>query len=76
MSQAAEALQHVSLSYPRTGLDWVTIALSLIGIGLCIRWRREGDLSFGTDAGNEVENDAELLIDDAGEVATSESGVN
>ena len=37
----------VSLTYSRTGLDWVTVLLSLAGIGLCIRWRREGDLDHG-----------------------------
>ena len=34
----------MSLTYSRTGLDWVTVLLSLAGIGLCIRWRLEGDL--------------------------------
>lgn len=67
--------EHVSMSYTRTGLDWVTILLSLIGIGLCIRWRREGDLSFVGPAGDEGRSDAELLIEDAGEVAASESGL-
>ena len=37
----------VSLTYSRTGLDWVTVLLSLAGIGLCIRWRPEGDLDHG-----------------------------
>ena len=37
----------VSLTYSRTGLDWVTVLLSLAGIGLCIRWRRDGDLDHG-----------------------------
>ena len=68
--------EHVSMAYTRTGLDWATIALSLIGIGLCIRWRREGDLSFDDPAGDEGGSDAELLIDDAGAVTASESGVN
>lgn len=65
--------QHVSMAYARTGLDWVTIVLSLIGIGLCVRWRREGDLAFDISTGDEVGSDAELPTDDVSEVVESES---
>ncbi|MGB0470096.1 MAG: hypothetical protein ACPGKP_05805 [Ilumatobacteraceae bacterium] len=50
----------VSLTYSRTGLDWVTVLLSLAGIGLCIRWRREGDLDHGHSPAP-----VELAADDA-----------
>ena len=50
----------VSLTYSRTGLDWVTVLLSLAGIGLCIRWRREGDLDHGHSLAP-----VELAADDA-----------
>ena len=35
---------HVELSYGRRGIDYAAIVLTLIGIGLCVWWRREGDL--------------------------------
>jgi hypothetical protein len=35
---------HVELTYGRRTIDYLAILLTLIGIGLCIWWRREGDL--------------------------------
>ena len=66
--------EHVSLSYARTGLDWVTIALSLIGVGLCVRWRREGDVTLGETRSAAGADDIEFPTDDGGVVAETESG--
>lgn len=66
--------EHVSLSYARTGLDWVTIALSLIGVGLCVRWRREGDVAYGETGSAAGADDIEFPTDDGGAVAETESG--
>jgi hypothetical protein len=35
---------HVELSFGRTASDYVTILLTLVGIGLCFVWRRKGDV--------------------------------
>jgi hypothetical protein len=35
---------HVELSFGRTPSDYVTILLTLVGIGLCFVWRRKGDV--------------------------------
>ena len=35
---------HVELTYGRTPIDYVTMLLSLVGIGLCFVWRRKGDV--------------------------------
>jgi hypothetical protein len=55
----------VSLTYSRTGLDWVTVLLSLAGIGLCVRWRREGDLDHGHSPAPVEPADDDALADDA-----------
>ena len=71
--------EHVSLSYGRTGLDWATVLLSFIGIGLCIRWRREGDASFGDEGSGEPNESSPLPVSDPlGDVGSEsvESGVS
>ncbi|MGA0885140.1 MAG: hypothetical protein ACO3SK_04305 [Ilumatobacteraceae bacterium] len=57
--------EHVSLSFGRTGLDWVTVLLSLAGIGLCIRWRREGDASFDGEGSSEPNESSSALVSDS-----------
>jgi len=57
--------EHVSLSFGRTGLDWVTVLLSLAGIGLCIRWRREGDASFDDEGSSEPNESSSALVFDS-----------
>ncbi|MGA0035537.1 MAG: hypothetical protein ACO3HT_05340 [Ilumatobacteraceae bacterium] len=57
--------EHVSLSFGRTGLDWVTVLLSLAGIGLCIRWRREGDASFDDEGSSEPNESSSALVSDS-----------
>jgi hypothetical protein len=40
----------VTLSYDaRTALDWFFYLLTLVGIGLCVLWRRQGDLVYPSD---------------------------
>jgi hypothetical protein len=36
----------VELTYGRSLIDHVSVLLTLVGIGLCVWWRREGDLDF------------------------------
>jgi hypothetical protein len=40
---------HVELSYGRTATDYVTILLTLVGIGLCFLWRRQGDVVHASE---------------------------
>jgi hypothetical protein len=35
---------HVELTYGRTPVDYITMLLTLVGIGLCFVWRRQGDV--------------------------------
>lgn len=35
---------HVELSYGRTPVDYASMLLTLVGVGLCFWWRREGDI--------------------------------
>ena len=35
---------HVELEYGRTPIDYLSILLTFVGIGLCFWWRREGDI--------------------------------
>ncbi|PIE31353.1 MAG: hypothetical protein CSA55_05975 [Ilumatobacter coccineus] len=42
--------RQVELHYGRSGVDLISIVLTLIGIGLCIWWRREGDLDLDSSA--------------------------
>jgi hypothetical protein len=35
---------HVELEYGRTAIDYLSILLTLVGVGLCVWWRREGDV--------------------------------
>jgi hypothetical protein len=39
----------VTLSYSKTPLDWFFYALTAIGIGLCVYWRRRGDVEYPSD---------------------------
>jgi hypothetical protein len=39
----------VVLSYSKTPLDWFFYALTFVGIGLCVYWRRRGDLVYASD---------------------------
>jgi hypothetical protein len=40
----------VELTYDRSGLDLFFYALTLAGIGLCVYWRRRGDMDFSDPA--------------------------
>ena len=40
---------HVELGYGRTMADWLTILATLFGIGLCVFWRRRGDVQHLAD---------------------------
>jgi hypothetical protein len=40
---------HVELAYGRTFSDYFTILLTLIGIGLCVFWRRQGDVEHAAE---------------------------
>ena len=35
---------HVEMTYGRSTSDYITILLTLVGIGLCFLWRRQGDV--------------------------------
>jgi hypothetical protein len=37
---------HVELTYGRRGIDYLAVALTLLGIALCFWWRREGDIVY------------------------------
>jgi len=39
----------VTLSYAKTPLDWFFYSLTLIGIVLCVYWRRRGDVRYASD---------------------------
>ncbi len=39
----------VELVYGRNAIDYVTMLLTLIGVGLCVLWRRQGDLEFSSE---------------------------
>ena len=39
----------VELTYGRTTLDWFFYALTLVGIGLCVLWRVQGDLRYDSE---------------------------
>jgi len=39
----------VTLSYSKTPLDWFFYALTAVGIGLCVYWRRKGDVEYDSD---------------------------
>ena len=71
---------HVELDYGRSFTDYLTILLTLIGIGLCIFWRRQGDVvhaaevpvPFGWQPSTDAEElDTELVTvgGDVGDVA-------
>ncbi|MEJ7800173.1 MAG: hypothetical protein WKF60_06620, partial [Ilumatobacter sp.] len=35
---------HIEMSYGRSAIDYLTVLLTLVGIGLCVFWRRRGDV--------------------------------
>ena len=39
----------VELSYGRSATDYLTLLLTLIGVGLCVLWRRQGDVRHASD---------------------------
>jgi hypothetical protein len=39
----------VTLSYSKTPLDWFFYSLTAIGIGLCVFWRRKGDMVYPSE---------------------------
>ena len=41
--------EHVELSFGRTPVDYVTFAMTLVGIALCVWWRIKGDMRFDSD---------------------------
>lgn len=41
--------EHVELSFARTPVDYVTLAMTLVGIALCVWWRIKGDMRFDSD---------------------------
>jgi hypothetical protein len=40
---------HVEMRYGRSTVDYLAIVLTVIGIGLCVVWRRRGDLVFASE---------------------------
>ncbi|NNE12275.1 MAG: hypothetical protein HKN41_08540, partial [Ilumatobacter sp.] len=40
---------HVELSYGRSAIDYLTVLLTLLGIGLCVFWRRQGDVRHAAE---------------------------
>jgi hypothetical protein len=52
---------HVELHYGRTTTDYATLAMTLIGIGLCVLWRRRGDVVYaGPTPGARVGGDTDF----------------
>ena len=39
----------VRMEYQKSSLDWFFYALTALGIGLCVFWRRRGDLQFASE---------------------------
>ena len=39
----------VEMSYGRSATDFLTLLLTLIGVGLCVLWRRQGDVQHASD---------------------------
>jgi hypothetical protein len=40
---------HVEMTFGRSATDYITILLSLVGIGLCFLWRRQGDVVHASE---------------------------
>ena len=40
---------HVEMTYGRSASDYITILLTLVGIGLCFLWRRQGDVVHASE---------------------------
>ncbi|MEO6571719.1 MAG: hypothetical protein ABIO83_09235, partial [Ilumatobacteraceae bacterium] len=58
---------HVEMSYGRSAIDWITIMLTLVGIALCVVWRRRGDVRHAADV--PVSFMARSVGDDPGDAA-------
>jgi hypothetical protein len=56
----------VELSYGRSGIDYLAYVLTLIGIGLCVQWRREGDFDFDSPVPSFATVGADDELADAG----------
>lgn len=41
--------EHVELTFGRTTVDYVTFAMTLVGIALCVWWRIKGDMEFDSE---------------------------
>ena len=74
---------HVELDYGRSTTDYVTILLTLLGIGLCVFWRRRGDVQhgaavplglLGTSARDTFDDASDDTFDDALAPARRDSG--
>ena len=61
----------VQLSYDRSATDYLTMLMTLIGVGLCVLWRRQGDVRHAGElpAGFGVAPPPEDRIEQAGEPA-------
>ena len=46
--------EQVTLTYGRSAVDIATLAATLTGIGLCVFWRRRGDVEVGEVEGGEI----------------------
>ena len=64
----------VVLSYGRTALDWLTMLATVVGIGLCVLWRRRGDMEFAGEVpgvrGAPATDDTDALDTDALDTVT------
>ena len=56
---------HVELHYGRTAIDYLTILLTLLGIGLCVLWRFRGDVEHASDVPFPRARPVDEAIDDA-----------
>jgi hypothetical protein len=41
--------EHVELRFERTLTDYFTVFLTIVGVGLCVLWRRQGDMQFDSE---------------------------
>jgi hypothetical protein len=56
----------VTLTYGRSTIDYFFYALTLVGIGLCVYWRRRGDMVYSTPgAAFERQSDPDATPEDA-----------
>ena len=40
---------HVEMHFARSASDYITILLTIVGVGLCVVWRRRGDMEFDSE---------------------------